>query len=188
MKKISTLQDFKKIKEIYNTNDIDKIQRIIATTILHKKAKQTLKNLFEQIKEHDAEIKNSKYKQIIEEVNLEEKYIFEEAIVMEWGEKIKPTENEKKLLINRSKFNRFFSMLTLFIFNKDKPKKIIYSNYKFICFHFNSYQIVFPHNTEFSPINIENFIANPKIIYINIASALKTPNVNKKILNIGKDY
>lgn len=189
MKNSSTLSESKKISRKNNDNELSEIQGIIAATTLRKNAKQILKNLLEQIKEHDTEIKNAKYKQVIEETTLlEPKYHSEHAIVMEWGEKIKPAEKEKKLLVKRDGFHRYFSMLTFSIFDKNIPKTILYCNYKFICFHLNSYQIIFPHNPTFSPINIENFVANPKIIYSNIAAALKNPNTNKKTLRIGKNY
>lgn len=188
MENSSIKSESRKTPRKNNDNGLDEIRGIIAATTLNKNAKQILKNLLEQIKEHDTEIKNAKYKQIIEETTLERKYGSEQAIVLEWGEKIKPTENEKELLTKRSKFRRFLSILTFSIFDKEVPNMIIYSNYKFICFHLNSYQIVFPHNPTFSPINIENFVANPKIIYSNIAAALKNPNSNKKTLSIGKDY
>jgi hypothetical protein len=169
-------------------DQVNEISGIIKNNKEYQKAMDLIVDIFKQLTLNEPEIYKSNIKQVVEEESLkDQKYLGQRAIVLEWGNKIKPTEKEKLILLKRNKVIRLLSKIFPNL-NHNLPESITISDYKYICYHFNSYQILFPHNPEYSPISIDSFINNHKLIFPYIADSLNKPNINNQNLKIGIDY
>ncbi len=155
----------------------------------NKNALHLIKLLFLMLQTDFSPICNApKSKLFIEKLKPEFNYGKGVAINLRWGKKLEPTGLEQGIL-NRYKQKPNCNIEDLQVYNDIFiPKKIIKSDYSYICFHIDDKEIKFPHTSSLSSIPIAEFISNPQRINSSIERSLQSPNKNKKILFRNADY